>query len=59
MSYVPHKAEIHICTQDRERNLRTQITKLEPEIVRLQQEAIIEAPVNIDFLEESKAVGLS
>jgi hypothetical protein len=50
------KAYIHMHTQDRERNLRAQVDKLEPEIVRLQQEAIIEAPVNIDFLEESKAV---
>ena len=42
--------------QDRERALRAQIDKLIPEIVGLQQDAIIEAPVNIDFLEESKAV---
>lgn len=45
--------------QDRERMLRAEVDKMLPEIVRLQQEAIIEAPVNIDFLEVSKAVGNS
>ena len=43
--------------QDRERALRAQVDKLLTDIVKLQQDAIIEAPVNIDFLEESKAVG--
>lgn len=44
--------------QKQEQTLRNSTNQLRKEIERLNQEALIDAPVNVDFFEQSKAVSM-
>ncbi|KAF8527504.1 P-loop containing nucleoside triphosphate hydrolase protein [Hysterangium stoloniferum] len=42
----------------RQQSVRGEVSRLEQEIIRLQADASLDAPVNIDFLEESKVTAI-